>query len=73
MKLEKYREKEKKKIGIILFTICCILLIAGVFLYTSYAWYEENENFNFINGNVEDPGDLYFAICVDDDFYANEG
>ncbi len=65
MRLEKYREKEKKKIGILIFTICCILLVAGVFLYTSYAWYEENEDFNLINGTVEDPGDLYFAYYVD--------
>ncbi len=65
MKLEKYRERDKKKIGIILFTICCIFLIAGVFLYTSYAWYEENQDFNLINGTVEDPGDLYFAYYVD--------
>ncbi len=66
MKLEKYRKRDNKKIGILIFTICCILLVAGVFLYTSYAWYEENEDFNLINGTVEDPGDLYFAIYVDD-------
>ncbi len=66
MKLEKFKEKNKKKTGIIIFTISCILLIAGVFLYTSFALFEEKKNFNVINGHVEDPGDLYFAYYVDD-------
>ena len=66
MKLEKFKEKNDKKIGILIFTICCILLIAGVYLYSSFAIYEQNQNFNVINGTVEDPGDLYFAFYVDD-------
>ena len=66
MKLEKYKKKDLKKTGIIIFTIACILLITGVFLYTSYASFETRENFNIINGNVQEQGDLYFA------FYINE-
>ena len=39
----------------------------GVFIfYQSYALYEENKDFNIINGVVEDPGDLYFAYYVND-------
>ena len=44
----------------------CILLVAfgAIFLYKSYALYEEKKDFNVINGTVEDPGDLYFAYYV---------
>mgnify|MGYP004639542743 FL=1 len=65
MKLEGFKENTKKKIIVISFTVLCLLLIAGVYLYTSYAFYEETKNFNVINGTVEDPGDLYFAYYVD--------
>ncbi len=50
----------------ILFTILCILLIGGVFFYSSFALFEVKENFNIIKGNVENPGDLYFAYYIDD-------
>ena len=44
----------------------CILLVAfgAIFLYKSYALYEEKKDFNVINGQVEKPGDLYFAYYV---------
>ena len=66
MKLEKFKEKNKKKIFIIVFTVCCILLLAGVFLYRSFAFFTEDKALNIIKGKYEDPGDLYFAIYVDD-------
>ena len=50
----------------ILFTILCIFLIGGVFFYSSFALFEVKENFNVIKGNVESPGDLYFAYYIDD-------
>ena len=31
MKLEKYKQRDPKKIGITIFTMVCVLLIAGVF------------------------------------------
>ncbi len=65
MKLEKFKEKNKKKIGIILFTITCILLISVVILYRTFAIFETNDEFNVINGNVEDVGDIYFAFYKD--------
>ncbi len=65
MKLEGFKENTKKKIIVISFAVLCLILIAGVYLYTSYAFYEETKNFNVINGSVEDPGDLYFAYYVD--------
>ena len=65
MKLEKYKQRNPKKIGIAIFTIACVLLIAFVFIYSSFASFETNETRTFINGNVVDPGDLYFAFYVD--------
>ncbi len=65
MKLEKFKEKNPKKTGIIIFTVACVLLIAGVFFYTSFASFEVKQDFNIINGTVGDPGDLYFAFYVD--------
>ncbi len=65
MKLKGFKENTKKKIIVISCTVLCLLLIAGVYLYTSYAYYEETRNFNVINGSVDDPGDLYFAYYVD--------
>ena len=65
MKLEKYKQRNPKKIGIAVFTITCVLLIAFVFIYSSFASFQTNETRTFINGNVVDPGDLYFAFYVD--------
>ena len=65
MKLEKFKQKDPKKIGITIFTIVCILLIAGVFFYTSFASFETHDEFNIIEGTVGSNGDLYFAFYVD--------
>ena len=65
MKLEKYKQRNPKNIGIAVFTIACVLLIAFVFIYSSFASFQTNETRGFINGNVVDPGDLYFAFYVD--------
>ena len=65
MKLEKFKQSNPKKIGIAIFTIACVLLIAFVFIYSSFASFQTNETRGFINGNVVDPDDLYFAFYVD--------
>ena len=65
MKLEKFKNIDKKKRCIIIFTVCCVFLLAGVFLYTSFAMFTEEKQFNVINGQVQDPGDLYFAVYID--------
>ena len=41
------------------------MLLAGVFLYTSFAVFTEEKDFNVINGTAQDPGDIYFAYYVD--------
>ena len=40
-------------------------MLAGIFLYTSFASFAEDKQFNVINGRYQDPGDLYFAVYVD--------
>ena len=67
MKLEKFKQKDPKKIGITIFTVVCVLLVAGVFFYTSFASFETHDEFNIIEGTVESNGDLYFAFYVDDE------
>ena len=65
LKLEKFKEKDNKRKFIIIFTVCCILLLAGVILYNSFAVFTEEKEFNVINGEYQDPGDIYFAYYVD--------
>ena len=65
MRLKKFKERNSKKKVIMIFTVCCVLLLAGVFLYTSYAVFTEEKEFNVINGTYQDPGDIYFAVYVD--------
>ena len=65
MKLEKFKIKNIKKTSINLFLIG-IGILMGYFLFNrSYALYEENKNFDVINGTVEDPGDIYFVYYID--------
>ncbi len=66
MKIQSFKEKNNKRTVIIAFTITCILLIASVFFYRSFAFFEEKKNFNIINGHIENPGDLYFSYYIDD-------
>ncbi len=66
MELKKFKEKNPKKVGIILFTISCILLITGVILYRTFAIFEVNETQNMIEGNIQDEGDIRFMVYIDD-------
>ena len=66
MKLKKFKERNNKQIGIIIFTITCILLVSGVMLYRTFAIFEVKTNQNVIKGIVQDPGDIYFAYYVDE-------
>ena len=66
MKLERFKQRDPKKIGMIIFTVACVLLIAGVFFYTSFASFEVKQDFNIINGTVGSNGDIYFAFYVND-------
>lgn len=67
MKLEKFKEKNSKKTGIIIFTLFCIALIIFVYFYHSFALFSEKKDFNLINGEIQDLGDIYFAYYIDDE------
>ncbi len=67
MKLKKFKERDNKRIGIIVFTLVCILLVSGVILYRTFAIFEVKTNQNIINGEVQGMGDLEFAFYKDND------
>lgn len=71
MKLKKFKEKDTKRIGIIIFTITCILLVSGVILYRTFAIFEVKMSQNVIKGTVQDPGNIYFAFYVNDKIEKN--
>ena len=71
MKLQKFKERNKNQKYIIIFTIACVLLITGVFLYKTFAIFQANLNEDIINGSIEDPGDIYFAFYYDGSIQKN--
>ena len=64
-KLAKFKEKNNKKIILIFISLFFLLLLGSIYLYSSFAVFTEEKNFNVINGEVTDPGDIYFAYYVD--------
>ena len=65
MPLKKFKQINYKKILIFLLIFLLGVIAGYLVLSPSYALYEEKKNFDVINGNVEDPGDIYFAYYVD--------
>lgn len=50
---------------IVMVTFFSTLVLSGIYLYSSFAVFNEEKHFNVINGIVQDPGDVYFAYYVD--------
>ncbi len=65
MELKKYKNNNTRKSYVLIAISFLLISISTYLFYKSYALYEENKNFNVINGTVEDPGDIYFAYYVD--------
>ena len=65
MQLKRYKPKDYRKIGIGVLVGICIGLLAGIFLYHSFATFQTNTTIPFMNGNIEDLGDVYFAYYID--------
>ena len=66
MQLKKYKPKDyRKKIEMFVLIGMCIGLLTGIFLYHSFASFETNTTIPFMNGNIEDLGDVYFAYYID--------
>ena len=42
-----------------------MLVLSCMYLYKTYAVFTEEKHFNVINGEVQDPGDIYFAYYAD--------
>ena len=53
MKLKKFKERDNKKIGVVVFTLVCLFLISGAVLYRTFAIFEVKTNQNVINGEVQ--------------------
>ena len=66
MKLERFKEDNKKRKGILIFTVASILLLAGVFFYTSFAVYEDIKTFNIISGTIPDIGEVLYVYHLED-------
>ena len=64
-KLQKFKANNNKRKVIVTTIIISILLLSGVYLYKTYAVFSEEKHFNVINGEVQDPGDIYFVYYVD--------
>ena len=65
LKLKKYKDNNSKII-VSIFLVLIVFALSGVYLYKTYAVFTSDKQFNIINGEVSDPGDIYFAYYVDD-------
>ena len=67
VRLVRFRSNNKLEIVIACFLFVIIIFISLMFYFKSYAVFREEKHFNVINGEVQDPGDIYFAYYVDDE------
>ena len=65
LELKKYKENNSKII-VGIFLVLIFFALSGVYLYKTYAVFTSDKHFNIINGEIDDPGDIYFAYYVDD-------
>ena len=65
LKLQKFKVRSSKRKVIIATIILSVLVLTGIYLYSSFAVFNEEKHFNVINGEIQDPGDIYFAYYVD--------
>ena len=71
LKLQKFKKNNSKRKVIVIAILVSILLLSGIYLYNSFAMFSEERHFNVINGEVTDPGDIYFAYYVDGEITRN--
>ena len=65
LKLQKFKVNNSKRKVIIATIILSVLVLSGIYLYSSFAVFNEEKHFNVINGEIQDPGDIYFAYYID--------
>ncbi len=64
MKLQIFREKNKKQLGIIIGIGFIVLLVAGILVYRSFALYHEKKEFNIISGTVPELHDINYTYYL---------
>ena len=62
MKLEKFKRNNKLSKILVMISLIIVLMLTGLYLYGTFAVFSEEKHFNVINGNVMDPGDIYFVV-----------
>ena len=68
MKLESFREKKNKNIGMIAGIVSVVLLLAAIFVYRTYSIYQERQEFDVIKGTVPDQNyDIMFIFYLIDE------
>ena len=65
IELQAFREPNKKRKIILATMLFSMLVLSCMYLYKTYAVFTEEKHFNVINGEVQDPGDIYFAYYAD--------
>ena len=65
MRLKKFKVSNNKRKIIVTMIILSVLVLSSIYLYSSFAVFTEEKHFNVINGEIGDPGDIYFAYYVD--------
>ncbi len=68
MKLERFKETNKKKTGMIIGICFVVLLCTVIVVFRSFALYEEKKEFDVIKGRVPDQNyDVLFAFTLEDE------
>ena len=67
MQLKKFKYINKRYFFMMSSIFLVIGLLSCMLYFKSYAVFREEKHFNVINGEVQDPGDIYFAYYVDDE------
>ena len=67
MGLKKFKYINKRYCFMMASIFLVIGLLSCMLYFKSYAVFREEKHFNVINGEVQDPGDIYFAYYVDDE------
>ena len=69
MKLEKFTKNKRIKKIMIGSIVGIVLIIGGITLYRTFAFYEEKKEFNVLQGRVPDfkEGDIQLSVFVNED------
>ena len=66
MKLKSFKQRNLKKIFIIVFSIIGVFLMAKAIFSTSFASYEDNKSFNIVSTTIPDIGEALYVYHLND-------